>query len=139
MVKRSGKNSVSALWRAPAATVACLVLLICIEALLVQKSVISVETAKIGLIVCCLIAGSAGALMKARGEGGKMMLLAALVLPALLLLVMGIVLNKQSSLGFAPFVHAACLMIPGVISVICGRGRRNSRQARKKRRIPKIQ
>ena len=56
MLKSPAKKSFKAFWRPPAVTVVCLMLLICIVALMVQKDVVTIETAKIALVLCCLIA-----------------------------------------------------------------------------------
>ena len=134
MVKSSGKKSVTTLWRVPLATLACLILLICMEAELVHKGVLSMEAAEIGNIISCLISGTVGTLFKAKGEEDRNTKLLASVLPGLILLISGLALVRNSHIGYTPFVHTACLILPGLLSVLFGQGRRKGRLTRKRRR-----
>jgi peptidoglycan/LPS O-acetylase OafA/YrhL len=132
MVKRSGKNSFGAFWRIPGATAASLVLLLCVEAGLIQKGVLSIKQAEPGIILCCLIAGTVGAALKQKGEGSSRTMLLGCAIPAILLMMSGVVFSEGSQIQPEIFAHAICVILPGLITAM-GVELRNKKG--KKRRI----
>ena len=94
--------------------------------LLIQKGILGTGAMHIGLIVCCLASGIAGAVYSGRGEKGMQSMLICLT-PALAILLIAILGAKKADSITPAALHASSLLMPSVLleAFIGGKGRKS--------------
>ena len=137
-----GKRKKAAGWKrliiGTVVVIETLVLTIALLSLLIQKGVLGAGSMQIGLIVCCLAAGVAGAVYSGRGERGLQSLLICLI-PALAILLIVILGAKKADSVTPAFMHVSGLLMPSVVleAFIGGKGRKSGRK-RKHRHMMRL-
>ena len=125
MVKRRrGKPQAAALTGA-AAEMGTLLLLIALLALAVQKGAAGAAAIKTGLIMACLAAGTAGVIWGPRGEGSGRLRFLACGVPALPVLILGLLTGGGEGDRLRVALHALCMLLPCLISLAAGERRRH--------------
>lgn len=105
---------------------------IAVLSLLIQKAIVSIDAIHIGLTLCCLISGIAGAVYSGRGERGVQSLLICLI-PALALLLIAMLGVKEARSIIPVVLYASGLLIPSLITEAIDGGRRRKGGRKRKR------
>lgn len=113
-----------------------LALAIAALALLIQKGMIGTDTKHIGLTICSLISGAAGAVYTGKGEGGVKRLLACLI-PASVIILIAALGSKEAGSITVVIIYASALLLPSVVSEAATGGRRRKGGRNRKRRSVK--
>ena len=137
MVKR--KNTAG--WRrvivGTGVVIGMLLLTIAVMSLLIQKAILGTDVIQIGLTVCCIVSGIAGAVYSGRGERGIRGLLTCLI-PALAVLLIAMLGAKKAESIKHVILYATGLLIPSIIGEAIDGGRlRKGTRKRKRRRVMK--
>ena len=103
-----------------------------ITAALIQKGAVSEENVRAASIAASLIGGVTAAILGAGSKGFRRLL--GGVVPAVLLLVLGLVVSGKGVTDVLPVLCAACLAIPSAVSPVLAKGRRAGKRRTKRRR-----
>ena len=134
MGKRRKHASVTGIWKGMAAECAALLLLTGALAALLQKGTVGTRELMAGLVLICLVAGSAGVLWGPKGEGGAGKRLLACGIPAAARLLAGCLFPGSGEWAPSAALHALCLLLPCLVSLALDRRRRVRGAAGRRRR-----
>ncbi len=109
-----------------------LFLTIAVLSLLIQKGIMGTDVIHIGLTVCCIVSGIAGAAYSGRGERGIRGLLTCLI-PALAVLLIAILGVKEAESVTLVILHVSGLLMPSAISeaIAAGQHRKSGRKRKR--------
>ncbi len=114
-----------------AAVTGALILTIAVLAMLIGNGAVKMEAQRTGLILCCLVSGTIGALYSGKGEGKGGRLLVGFVPAMLLLLIAAAAAKRMGSVRNAA-IYSACLMVPSAAATLYKGGRRRKSGRRKR-------
>ena len=117
-----------------AVTMGMLIVTIAILAALIHKRIIRSEGLRYGLLVCCLVSGTVGALSSTKAEG-RVRIFMACAAPSVILITAAVLLSPKetSILGVIPY--AASLLISSALTqAVKGNSHKGSARGRKTRR-----
>ena len=111
------------------ATLAVLVGVLCLLALLIQKGAMPEEILHPALLLGCLLSAIAGCILSRGREAGRMAQLLSGAVPAILVLCCGIVMGGDAGVGKWALWNAAALLTP-CLAAQCFRRRNRQRRRR---------
>ena len=133
MSKRKHSGFGKGVWQGAAAAFAAMLILSGLLALLIRQGAIGSWGWKPGMILICLAAGASAVLFGPKGEGRGAMLLTSGI-PAAVLLLAGAAIAGVKGMIPGGALHGLCLMLPGLMSLLIGGGRRRRAAGFKKHR-----
>ena len=132
MGKRSKQRMENGVLKGAASESCVLLLMNGLLAFMLHKGTIGCERLRLGLILLCVVAGTAGVLWGPKGEGSIKRRLLACGIPAAFVLLAGILLAKEVGEVLQGATHAACLLLPCLVSLFLERKPRRRGATRKK-------